>query len=213
MDERRPKQEVGAVKGFYLSLEGGEGAGKTTVSELLRRLLEARGDVVTIVREPGSTEFGNEVRNLVLHSLEMTPWAEAMLFAAQRAQLVVEVVGPALDRGEVVISDRSLYSSLAYQGGARGLGFEPVRTVNHLAVGGLIPELVVVLGIDLGVGLARQDQPDRIGGEHTEFQARVAQAYAQLAEDEPDRVIVVSAGQGADQVAETILRLIDARRG
>ena len=201
------------MSGFYLSLEGGEGAGKTTVSELLRRLLEARGDVVTIVREPGSTEFGNEVRNLVLHSLEMTPWAEAMLFAAQRAQLVVEVVGPALDRGEVVISDRSLYSSLAYQGGARGLGFEPVRTVNHLAVGGLIPELVIVLGIDLGVGLARQGQPDRIGGEHTEFQARVAEAYRQLAEAEPDRVTVVSADQGADQVAETILALIDARRG
>lgn len=200
------------MSGFYLSLEGGEGAGKTTVSELLRQLLEARGEIVTIVREPGSTEFGDEIRNLVLHSVDMTPWAEAMLFAAQRAQLVVEVVGPALARGEVVISDRSLYSSLAYQGGGRRLGFEPVRTVNLLAVGGLIPELVVVLGIDPGVGLSRQEEPDRIGGEHTEFGARVAEAYRQLAETEPDRVAVVSALPGADQVAETILSLIDARR-
>lgn len=200
------------MTGFYLSLEGGEGAGKTTVSLILRQLLEDRGEVVTTVREPGSTRFGDEVRNLVLHSVDMTPWAEAMLFAAQRAQLVVDVVRPALDRGEIVISDRSLYSSLAYQGGARGLGFDQVRMVNELAVGGLLPDLVVVLGVDPDVGASRQEEPDRIGGEHAEFQARVADSYRALAESEPHRVMVISAEQEASEVANQILKLIDDRR-
>ncbi len=104
------------------------------------------------VREPGSTDLGNEIRRLLLHWQDMTPWAEAMLYAAQRAQLVAEMVAPALARGGFVFSDRSLYSSLAYQGVARGLGIGPVRAVNELAVGGLIPDLVAVLVVDVATG-------------------------------------------------------------
>ena len=200
------------MKGFYLALEGGEGAGKTTVAALLQALLEERGERVTLVREPGGTELGDAIRLLVLHSVDMTPWAETMLFAAQRAQLVTEVVKPALDRGEIVISDRSLYSSLAYQGGGRGLGYEDVLSVNLLALKGLVPELVVVLGVDPQVGRSRQEVSDRIGGEQDQFQLRVAEAYRQLAAADPGRVAMVPAGDNPESVAKGIVDLIDSRR-
>ncbi|HKZ20139.1 MAG TPA: dTMP kinase [Acidimicrobiia bacterium] len=198
--------------GFYLALEGGEGAGKTTVSALLQEMLEKRGERVTLVREPGGTELGDAIRLLVLHSVEMTPWAEAMLFAAQRAQLVSEVVRPALERGEIVISDRSLYSSLAYQAGGRGLAYEDVLNANLLAVGGLVPDLVVVLGVDPEVGRLRQEVPDRIGREHDQFQLRVAEAYRHLEAAEPERVTIVPAGDDPEAVAKEIVDLIDGKR-
>ncbi len=197
------------MSGFYLALEGGEGAGKTTLADLLRTQLEKAGHKVLVVREPGTTALGDEIRRLVLHADEMTPWAEAFLFATQRAQLVAEVVAPALARGEFVISDRSFYSSLAYQGGARGLGIDRVRALNLLAVEGVVPNLVVVLGVDHEIGMARQDDPDRIGGEHAEFQARVTEAYLELARQEPDRVVVVPANDDAETVAKRIIGLID----
>ncbi|HJU81112.1 MAG TPA: dTMP kinase [Acidimicrobiia bacterium] len=200
------------MTGFYLALEGGEGAGKTTVSALLQEMLEKRGERVTLVREPGGTELGDAIRLLVLHSVDMTPWAEAMLFAAQRAQLVSEVVRPALERGEIVISDRSLYSSLAYQAGGRGLAYSDVLGANLLAVGGLVPELVVVLGVDPEVGRLRQEVPDRIGREHDQFQLRVADAYRQLEAAEPDRVTIVPAGDDPEAVAKEIVDLIEAKR-
>jgi dTMP kinase len=200
------------VKSFYLALEGGEGAGKTTVAALLQEMFEKRGERVTLVREPGGTELGDAIRLLVLHSVDMTPWAEAMLFAAQRAQLVSEVVMPALERGEIVISDRSLYSSLAYQAGGRGLAYEDVLGANLLAVGGLVPELVVVLGVDPEVGRSRQEVPDRIGREHDQFQQRVAEAYRQLGASEPDRVTIVPTGDDPEAVAKEIVDLIDAKR-
>ena len=200
------------MNGFYLALEGGEGAGKTTVAALLQEMLEKRGERVTLVREPGGTELGDAIRLLVLHSVDMTPWAEAMLFAAQRAQLVNEAVRPALERGEIVISDRSLYSSLAYQVGGRGLRYEDVWQANLLAVGGLIPDLVVVLGVDPEIGRSRQEVPDRIGREHDQFQQRVAEAYRQLGAADPERVTIVPAGDDPEAVAKEIADLIDAKR-
>lgn len=198
---------------FYLALEGGEGAGKTTVVRLLEESLAERGESVLTVREPGSTELGDEIRRLVLHWRDMTPWAEAMLFAAQRAQLIAEVVQPALDQGRFVITDRSLYSSLAYQGGARRLGFDLVREVNEIAVRGTLPDLVAVLMVDLSTGLSRQAHPDRIGGEQSVFQEEVADAYAALAAAEPDRVVLIAVEDGPEKVAARILELIDSRRG
>jgi dTMP kinase len=197
------------MKGFYLALEGGEGAGKTTIAEYLRSALEAQGRDVVVVREPGSTDLGNAIRQLVLHSMEMDPWAEAFLFATQRAQLIAEVVRPALESGKVIISDRSFYSSLAYQGGARGLGIERVRALNLAAVEGVVPDRVVVLGVDPEVGMARQDDPDRIGREKAEFQARVAAAYLELAAQEPDRVVIVPASDEPELVSKRILELMD----
>lgn len=197
------------MTGFYLALEGGEGAGKTTLADLLRDHLERHGRQVVVVREPGTTALGDEIRRLVLHSGDMSPWAEAFLFATQRAQLVAEIVAPALAEGKLVITDRSLYSSLAYQGGARGLGIDRVRSLNLLAVEGVIPNLVVVLDVDPEIGLARQDSPDRIGGERTEFQARVAEAYRELARQEPVRVVIVPANDDAETVAKRIIELIE----
>lgn len=201
------------MRGFYLALEGGEGAGKTTVVRLLEEALAERGESVLTVREPGSTELGDEIRRLVLHWNDMTPWAEAMLFAAQRAQLVAEVVRPALAAARFVITDRSLYSSMAYQGGARRLGFDLVREVNEIAVGGTLPDLVAVLMVDLSTGLSRQADPDRIGGEHNVFQEDVAAAYAALAVAEPDRVVLIAVEDGPEKMAAQILELVDRRRG
>jgi dTMP kinase len=201
------------VSGFYLAIEGGEGAGKTTVGTLLSRTLTERGEHVVNVREPGSTDLGQEVRRLVLHWQDMTPWAEAMLYAAQRAQVVAEMVAPALARGSFVISDRSLYSSLAYQGAARGLGIGPVRIVNELAVGGLLPDLVVVLMLDTRTGLSRQGDPDRIGGESDDFHQQVLDGYRALAAAEPDRVKLIAVVDQPGAVAEQILKLIDEARG
>ena len=201
------------MSGFYLAIEGGEGAGKTTVGTLLAQALTGRGEKVVSVREPGSTDLGQEVRRLLLHWQDMTPWAEAMLYAAQRAQVVAEMVAPALARGSFVISDRSLYSSLAYQGAARGLGIGPVRIVNELAVGGLLPDLVVVLMLDTTTGLSRQGDPDRIGGETDDFHQNVLDGYRALASAEPDRVRLIEVVDQPAAVAEQILKLIDDARG
>jgi dTMP kinase len=199
------------LSGFYLALEGGEGAGKTTVAERLRAFWEDQGRRVMIVREPGGTALGEQIRLLLLHSEEMTPWAEALLFAAQRSQLVAERVIPALAVGTIVISDRSLYSSLAYQGGGRGLDRELLAMINRRAVGGVVPDLVVVLEVDPDDGLARQAAGDRIGGEGREFAGRVAAAYRELAQAEPDRVVVIDTAGGPDRVAARVSALVAQR--
>lgn len=201
------------MSGFYLAIEGGEGAGKTTVGTLLAQALTERGEEVVSVREPGSTDLGQEVRRLLLHWQDMTPWAEAMLYAAQRAQVVAEMVAPALARGSFVISDRSLYSSLAYQGAARGLGIGPLRIVNELAVGGLLPDLVVVLLLDTTTGLSRQGDPDRIGGETDDFHQTVLDGYRTLASAEPDRVRLIEVVDQPAAVVKQILKLIDDAHG
>lgn len=199
------------MSGFYLALEGVEGAGKSTVSDLLADRLRASGRVVVQVREPGGTELGEEIRRLLLHAGKVAPWAEAALFAASRAQLVTEVVRPALQRGEVVISDRSLYSSLAYQGHARRLGVEAVRVLNHAVLEGTLPHLVVVIDVPPEVGLSRQQETDRIGGTGLDFQREVAAGYRLLAETEPDRVVVVDGATDSAGLAASILQLVEER--
>jgi dTMP kinase len=197
---------------MYIALEGGDGAGKTTVAARLVELLEQKGDTVVAVREPGGTALGEEIRRLLLHSADMTAWAEALLFAAQRSQLAAEVIGPALGRGEVVVSDRSLYSSLAYQGGGRALDIGMVRLINEAALDGVVPDLVVVLIIDPSAALARQSDPDRIGRQGNVFQHAVATVYRDLAAAEPERVVLVEIGDEPEEVARSIFELIEARR-
>jgi dTMP kinase len=143
----------------------------------------------------------------------MTAWSEALLFAAQRSQLAAEVIGPALDRGEVVIADRSYYSSLAYQGGGRALDPKLVRIINEAALEGITPDLVVVLTIDPAAALARQADPDRIGKQGTQFQEAVARVYRELARSEPDRVKLIEIGDDSDDVARAIFAMIEERRG
>ncbi len=154
----------------YIALEGIEGTGKSSIHRALGEWLESNGLDVEYVREPGGGPTGEAIRNLLLHDdLEMEPWAEALLFAAQRAQLAAESIRPALARGAWVVGDRSVYSSLAYQGVGRGLG-PSVRVVNEAGLQGTWPDLVVLLTVSAEVGLQRQAVADRIGAEGVEFQ-------------------------------------------
>lgn len=185
----------------YVAFEGVDGAGKSTVAAGVAERLAAAGFDVVTVREPGGTPTGEGIRRILLGlGGEVADWAEALLFAAARSQLVTEVVGPALAAGRAVVSDRSVYSSLAYQGFARGLGVEAVRRVNEAGLGGVWPEVVVLLHLDPAAGLAREDGPDRISTAGLDLQARVAEAYDLLAAAEPGRFVVVEASSGFDAV-------------
>jgi len=151
------------VPARFITFEGGEGVGKSTQLKRLAARLRAGGREVVATREPGGTELGEGIRRLVLHGVDMTPWAEACLYAAARAELVSEVIVPALDAGAVVISDRYVDSSLAYQGTARGLGLDRVLELNLNAVSGLLPDRTFLLALDPEEGMRRSgDRPDRI---------------------------------------------------
>lgn len=198
-----------ATDNRYIALEGGDGSGKTTVSTALSAELRARGHEVIEVREPGGTELGEVVRELLLDSDHVDPWAEVLLFAAQRAQLAREVVHPALEAGRWVISDRTYYSSIAYQGRARGMGEDRVRRINEIGLDGVIPDHVFVLDVDAETALGRQDRPDRIGKEGVEFQEEVRTAYRDLARIEPEKVALISGSAGVAEVVAQILERLE----
>ena len=184
----------------YIALEGIDGAGKTSVSTALALLLEEAGHEVVRVREPGGTAVGEGLRQILLDGPAVTPWAEALMFAAARAQLVAEVIRPALDRGAWVLSDRSVYSSLAYQGAGRGLGMDRVRRINQPGLQETWPDVVVLLTVSPQDGLARQARPDRIGAQGAPFLGAVAEGFARLARDEPGRFVVIDARRPMEQV-------------
>lgn len=187
--------------GRYLAVEGVDGAGKTTVARALVAVLETRGEDVLLVREPGGTPTGEAIRRILLHSDDLVAaWTEAMLFAASRAQLAAEVIGPALRAGKVVVSDRTVYSSLAYQGGARGLGIEKVRRVNEAGLQGVWPDHVLLLQVDAAAALDREDAADRISVEGVALQRKVSEAYAQIAAAEPGRFTVIDASRPIEGV-------------
>ncbi len=187
----------------YVAFEGVDGAGKTTVATRVAERLAARGLDVVTVREPGGTPTGEAIRRILLDLGGVVgDWAEALLFAAARSQLAAEVVGPALAAGRAVISDRSVYSSLAYQGGARGLGIESVRRVNEAGLGGVWPQTVVLLRLDPSRGLAREEETNRISEAGLALQVKVAESYDRLAAAEPDRFVVLDATTGLAAVVE-----------
>ena len=193
-----------------MALEGGDGSGKSTVAAALGIALTGLGYEVVAVREPGGTFLSEVVRELLLDSDDVDPWAEVLLFAAQRAQLAREVVAPALERGAWVISDRSYYSSIAYQGRARGMGEDVVRTINEAALDGVIPGHVLVLDVDPARALARQHRADRIGREGVEFQQAVREGYGELAESEPNKVRILDGGLPVDALVNQILEILDS---
>lgn len=189
----------------YLAIEGVDGAGKSTVAAAVAERLRANGREVVLVREPGGTPLGEEIRQILLHGEHMSPWTEALLFAAQRAQLAATIVAPALAAGADVVSDRSYYSSLAYQGGGRDLGVAQVRAVNEAGLGGVVPDVVAVLWLDPDAALARQAESDRIGGEGASFQRRVAETYRRLSEDDPSRVHLIDADRSLEEIVSEIV--------
>jgi dTMP kinase len=190
----------------FVTFEGLDGSGKSTQAKLLAEALAGDGRDVVMTREPGGTELGERVRALVLAEGEVSPWAEAALFAAARAQLVEEVIAPALARGAEVICDRYLDSSLAYQGIARGLGLDRVLELNLQAVGGLLPDCTFLLLVD-PVESARRvgTEGDRIEREDDDFRASVDAAYRQLAERFPERIQTIDGTRPPREIAEGVL--------
>ncbi len=190
---------------MFVTFEGVDGSGKSTQARLLEEHLSALGREVVATREPGGTELGERVRELVLNGPQMAAWAEAALFAASRAEHVAEVIRPALDRGADVVCDRYVDSSLAYQGIARGLGLDRVLELNLTVLEGLLPDRTFVLAVDAAAAAGRQEgAPDRIEREGEGFQAEVGRAYEQLAERFPERVVLLDGTLSPDELAAAV---------
>jgi dTMP kinase len=198
------------VPGLFVTIEGIDRSGKSTQAQ---RLAEVLGEDAVLVREPGGTPAGERIRDLLKDpAVELDPRSEALLFAAARAELVASVIRPALEAGKVVISDRYLDSSLAYQGHARGLGEAEVRRVNDWATAGLEPDLTVLLRIDPSTAAGRAGEADRFEDEGLALQRRVADAYEQLAAANTGRWKAIDAARDADVVAADIEALVAEAR-
>ena len=195
------------MAGLFVTFEGVDRAGKTTQAELLR---EALGERAVAVREPGGTEVGERVRELLKDpALAVGPRTEALLFAAARAELVEQIIRPGLDGGRVVVSDRYLDSSLAYQGEARGLGIEEVARVNRFATGGVEPDITFLLELDLDAAAARGAEADRFETEGRALQQQVRDAYERLADADPSRWRRIDAARPPAEVHADVLAEVE----
>ncbi|HEY7927391.1 MAG: dTMP kinase [Candidatus Dormibacteria bacterium] len=204
-------------RGFFISFEGLDGAGKSTQVAVLGAALRADGyDVVTV--RPNDTPLGDLIGGMVLQhqvAASLHPWSEALLFNAGRVQLLAEVIRPALDTGTVVIADRYADSTLAYQGGGRGVGREALLRLHRDCCDDLWPDLTVYLDLDYGIAAHRQHAQqlplDRIEGAPSEFHARVRATFDQLAAEQPDRIVRVDAGRPAMAVSQDVMRVVEKR--
>ena len=195
-----------AARGMFITFEGGDGSGKSTQIQSVRDWFESRGREVIVTREPGGTELGTEIRRLVQNGPEdVDARTEALLYAADRAYHVATVIGPALERGAVVLGDRYIDSSLAYQGAARSLGVDEIASLSAWATQGLYPSLTFLLDLPPEVGARRRtDAPDRMERESMDFHERVRHQYLRLADAEPDRIVVIDAVGTVDEVFSEI---------
>lgn len=205
-------------RGVWITLEGGDGSGKTTQSNLLAEWLEGAGRTVVRTREPGGSEVGQLIRDIVLHHRgDIAPRAEALLYAADRAHHVATVVRPAIERGDIVLQDRYLDSSVAYQGAGRVLDATEVRDLSLWAAEGALPDLTLLLDLDPAAARTRldaDDKPfDRLEAEREEFHGRVRDAYLTLAEAEPERFLVLDAEESPEAIAERIRARVGALLG
>ena len=195
-----------AARGMFITFEGGDGSGKSTQIQSVRDWFESRGREVIVTREPGGTELGTEIRRLVQNGPEdVDARTEALLYAADRAYHVATVIRPALERGAVVLGDRYIDSSLAYQGAARSLGVDEIASLSAWATQGLYPSLTFLLDLPPEVGARRRtDAPDRMERESMDFHERVRHEYLRLADAEPDRIVVIDAVGTVDEVFSEI---------
>ena len=197
---------------MFITFEGHDGSGKSTQAALLVDWLRGRGHEVLATREPGGTQLGEAIRDLVLHGVEMTAWAEAALFASARAEHVERAIRPALERGAWVVCDRYVDSSIVYQGIARGLGVEPVLELNRVVTGGLMPDRTFVLLLDAEAARSRQGRElDRIEREDEGFRGAVAAAYRRLETLFPERIVALDGSAAPTEIAEQVRVQVRAR--
>ena len=207
--------------GKLISFEGPEGSGKSTQISRLAAHFQKTGREVVTTREPGGTEIGEQIRNIIVHNSkgdEMCAETELLLFTAARAQVVREVIAPALVRGAVVLTDRYLDSSTVYQGIGRNLAADPVSQINRFAVGNVMPDLTLVIDVPTEVGLARirqraSDLPDRMERENIAFFKKIREGYLFLAKSMPDRVVVIDGTLSPDAIEKKIWAVVKERVG
>ena len=215
-----PARDAADRPGLFLTFEGGDGVGKTTQTRILAEALRVEGVEVLVTREPGGTDLGAEIRRLLLDGDHIDPRAEALLYAADRAHHVATLVRPALERGAVVVSDRYLDSSVAYQGAARSLGAEDVRSLSLWATGGLLPDRTILLDADPALADRRTNGRggrDRFERESDAFRAALREQFLALADAEPERIVVIDAARPVEAVTAAVRSaldpLLDARSG
>jgi dTMP kinase len=197
--------------GLFIAFEGGDGAGKSTQVELLREALEAAGRSVTVTRQPGGTELGRRIRDLVLHGDHVAPRAEALLFAADKAHHVEQLIAPSLAAGDVVLTDRYTDSSVAYQGAGRGLGAQEIHDITMWAVGGLVPDLTVIVDVSAQEGRRRRGAVhDRLESEEDAFHEAIRAHFLAMASGNPQRYLVVDGTQPAEQVHRQVVDRLGA---
>ncbi|MBT4908865.1 MAG: dTMP kinase [Microbacteriaceae bacterium] len=201
------------MTGVFITFEGGDGSGKTTQIELLKSWLEERGHTVVVTREPGGTDLGNELRDIILHRKGfIAPRAEALLYAADRAHHIHTLVAPALERGDVVVQDRYLDSSVAYQGAGRVLDPTEVRDVSLWATENLMPHLTILLDVPADVAKQRQDSDerayDRLEAEAEDFHQRVRESYQRLADAEPERFVILDGTDSIEAIHHQITQKV-----
>lgn len=202
------------MAGIFISMEGPDGAGKTTQIELLKAYLENKGYEIIVTREPGGTKISEAIRSIILDrsNVEMDYMTEALLYASARAQLVAEVIKPGVAAGKAVISDRFVDSSAVYQGMARGLGVENIYKINEFAIQDMMPQLTIHLDLPASVGIMRkknQAELDRMELEKAEFHEKVAEGYRQLAKMSPERIYTIDAGLPVEEIHKLILEKLE----
>lgn len=207
-------KSVSNYPGFFVVFEGGDGAGKSTQVQKLTEKLESLNETVVITREPGGTELGKKIREILLdqEEFEVTPRMEALLFAADRSINMSQNIKPALEKGNVVIADRHIDSSIAYQGVGRGLGPQTIEEISRWAVQGIVPDLTVLLDVDANTGQSRLQSKDRLDRESQDFHNKVNQAFRDLAKANPDRYIVIDAAKAIEEIAELVFNAYKAKR-
>lgn len=207
------------TQGLLISFEGSEGSGKTTQIARLAKLLEAVGREIVVTREPGGTPIGEEIRHLLKHAhsgSDMFPETELLLFAASRAQLVRQLILPALREQKIVLCDRFLDSTTVYQGAARKISSDPIQAINRFAVGDIMPNLTIVLDVPIELGLKRikhraSDLPDRMEQENIEFYEAVRDGYLLLSKSLPERFVIFDGTQNPDAIESQIWNEIQSR--